>query len=278
MTHLVSLGSRLTERDRQIALDCYEHHVLTTEQLQRLHFAGLRATRARLHILYTLRVIDRFRPPWPRGEGSTPHHWVLDDAGAHVVAEMLDVKRRKLNWRHSTALAIARSPKLRHHIETNEFFTRLEEEAFTKGGALAEWYGERTTHELFEGITPDGYCVLDLPEQAPLHILLELDRGTEHPKRLHDKATRYARAIPRSIVSDTNPLIILAVPTPARARVATEVTANAGVPITVAVWDKTSSALAIVAAAYDQIKAETGGALRPATADPGDTDACHIKQ
>jgi hypothetical protein len=60
--HLVSLGSRLTNRDRQIALDCYDHHVLTTEQLVRLHFAGLRTATARLDALYKLRVLDRFRP------------------------------------------------------------------------------------------------------------------------------------------------------------------------------------------------------------------------
>ena len=61
--HLVSLGSRLTDRDRQIALDCHDHHVLTTEQLVRLHFAGLRTATARLDALYKLRVLDRFRPP-----------------------------------------------------------------------------------------------------------------------------------------------------------------------------------------------------------------------
>ncbi len=249
MTHVVSLGSRLTERDRQIALDCYEHHVFTTEQLQRLHFSGMRTARARLHALYTLRVLDRFRPPWPRGESSTPHHWVLDEAGAHVVAGMQGVTRRELNWRHSTAFAIANSTKLRHHIEINEFFVRLAQEASTAGGALTEWYGERTTHQLFDGITPDGYGVLDLPAQAPLHIVLELDRATEHPRRLHDKASRYAGAIPRSVLAGTDPLIIMLVPTPARARVAADATANTGIPITVAVWNKTNSALAIVTAA-----------------------------
>jgi hypothetical protein len=39
-THLITLASYLTDRDRQIALDCYEHHVLATEQLTRLHFSG----------------------------------------------------------------------------------------------------------------------------------------------------------------------------------------------------------------------------------------------
>jgi hypothetical protein len=76
--HLVSLGSL----DRQIAVDCYDHHVLTTEQILRLHFTGLRSTTARLDILYQLRVLDRFRPSVPMGEGTAPYHWVLDEAPA----------------------------------------------------------------------------------------------------------------------------------------------------------------------------------------------------
>jgi hypothetical protein len=250
LAHVVNLGSRLTERDRQIALDCYEHHVLTTEQLQRLHFSGMRTARARLHALYTLRILDRFRPPWQRGEGSTPHHWILDEAGAHIVAELHGVDRRDLNWRHSTALALANSAKLRHHIEINEFFARLAQEAVAAGGALSEWYGERTAHQLFSGtIMPDGYGVLSLPARAPMHILLELDRATEPVARLRHKATRYAQAIPRSALSASSPLIVLAVPTPARAHAAAEATADTGAPISVAVWGKASSPLEILAMA-----------------------------
>jgi len=96
-THLTTLGSRLTDRDRQIALDCYDHHVLTTEQLMRLHFGGLRTTTLRLGTLYQLRVLDRFRPPRRRpGTGTNPYHWILDEAGAHVVAAQRDMERRRL--------------------------------------------------------------------------------------------------------------------------------------------------------------------------------------
>jgi hypothetical protein len=41
----------------------------------------------------------------------------------------------------------------------------------------------------------------------------------------------------------------MAVPNPEHARIAAEATANAEAPITIAVWDKTSSPLAIVTAA-----------------------------
>ncbi len=244
---VVSLGSRLTDRDRQIALDCYEHRVLTTKQLQLLHFSGARKANRRLHALYMLRVLDRFRPPWQRGQGSSSYHWVLDEAGAHIVAQRHGLERRELNWRHANALAIASSAKLRHQLEVNEFFARLAHEAAAAGGALTEWYGERTTPQLFNGkITPDGYAVLGLPGCEPIHVLLELDRATEPAADLRDKATRYSVELHRSVLAEARPIVVIAVPTPSRARAAIEATAGRGAPISVAVWSKHSSALTIV--------------------------------
>lgn len=247
---VVRCASRLTDRDRQIALDCYDHHVLTTGQMQRLHFPSVRAACARLHVLYLLRVLDRFRPPWERGQGSTPWHWILDETGAYIVAEQLGVERKELNWRRASALAIAASAKLRHHIEVNEFFSRLASEAAAQGGALTEWYGERTTQRLFQGrVTPDGYGVLNLMGRTPLHILLELDRATEPVEQLHGKATRYAQELPRSVLSDASTVIIMAVPTSARAQAASAAIATTAAPITVAVWDEPRSLLEIVTSA-----------------------------
>jgi hypothetical protein len=244
MPWVVRCASRLTERDRQIALDCYDHHVLTTGQLQRLHFPSVRAAGARLHVLYLLRVLDRFRPPWQRGQGSTQWHWILDETGAYIVAEHLGIERKQLNWRRTSALALATSAKLTHHIQVNEFFARLANEAATQRGALTEWYGERTTQRLLQGrITPDGYGVLNLAGQAPLHILLELDRATE---QLHGKATRYAQQLPHSVLSHSSPVIIMAVPTSSRARAASAAIATIAAPITIAVWDEPRSLLEIV--------------------------------
>lgn len=250
---LAGLAACLTERDRQIALDCYEHRVLSTQQLERLHFTSPRAGRRRLRTLYELQVLDRFRPRVPVGQGSAPCHWVLGEAGAHIAAEEHGIERSKLRWRHATALAIAGSAKLTHHVAVNELFTRLAVEARNVGGALTEWYGERTLHELFDGtITPDSYGVIRLPGRSPIHLLAELDRGTEPTARLHEKAVRYARAIPRSALRDTQPLLILlAVPTPARAASARTALAGTAAPITVTVWSAAShrSVLAILTAA-----------------------------
>jgi hypothetical protein len=249
---LTRLAAHLTGRDRQIALDCYEHTVLTTGQLQRLHFTGIaeQTVRRRLLMLYELRVLDRFRPLMPRGQGSAPHHWVLDEAGAHIVAAEHQLPRSELRYDRAATLSVADSIKLTHHIEVNEFLCRLHAEAAGAGGALSEWYGERTLHRLFHGrLSPDSYGVVRLPDRPPVHILLELDRGTETSQRLREKATRYASALPRSTLSQHDPLVILAVPTAARAETATAAVAHVGAPITVVVWSAqaTRSTLQIVA-------------------------------
>ena len=236
---LASLPERLTPRDRQIALDCFEHRVLTTGQLERLHFSAPRAGRRRLLTLYELRVLDRFRPRLSLGQGSAPHHWVLDDAGAHIVAAQLGIPRQELRYSQAASLGLADSTKLAHHIEVNELFTLLAHDAARSGGALNEWYGERSTCGLLAGAAvPDGYGVLRLPGRAPIHLLIELDRATEPLQRLAAKAAAYARALPRSALADLNPTVLLVVPTPARAAAAHR--AMPAGPLTTAVWSTAS--------------------------------------
>jgi Replication-relaxation len=242
---IAALGSRLTERDRQVALACYEHRVLTTEQLRRLHFRSARRTRRRLELLYQLRVLDRFRPPKQRGEGSSPYHWILDEAGAHIAAEALGLERSELRWRRQAAIALARSSILTHQLEVNEFFTRLAADARDAGGRLAAWWGERRCRAVLAGAAaPDGYGLLDLPGRPALSFLLELDRGTEEHERLRLKLRRYAKALPRSPLAEQAPLVLIAVPSLARRDRLAATLAASPVPHAVVAWTPPQSPLA----------------------------------
>jgi hypothetical protein len=246
---ILRLASHLTERDRQIAKDCFEFRVLTSSQITRLHFTGARTAAVRLDVLYRLRVLDRFRPSIPRGQGTAPYHWILDEAGALIVADHLNLDRTQLGWKHSVAAGIATSEKLAHHVEVNEFFTRLAVEANAVGNELSEWYGERTCHRMFSGrVIPDGWGVLTLPHLPPLHFLVELDRGNETTARLRDKAGAYQEQLPHTAFKDLDPLVLLLVPSAQRARTATAALAGSGAPISVAVWSQhsTDSVLATV--------------------------------
>ncbi len=234
---LALIASRLTDRDRRIALDCYEHRLLTTEQLRRLHFAGARKARQRLGELHEMRVLERARPPWQRGEGSTPYHWTLDLAGAHIVAANLGIDRTDLHWHRTPAATLVSSTTRQHLTAINEFATRLHEEARHAGGALHEWLGERGAHQLLDGIvTPDSYLRLEHPDVRTVHLLLELDRGTEDHDRLLTKTHRYAKAIPRSRLADLDPLVLLLVPGARRAATLTRTLAESPVPIVVRPW------------------------------------------
>jgi Replication-relaxation len=241
---VAALASRLTERDRLVALDCYEHRVLTTEQLRRLHFRSPSKARRRLALLYELRVLDRFRPPRRHGEGSSPYHWILDEAGAHVVAQALGVERSELGWRHQAAIAVAASRTLAHQLEANEFFTRLAEEARQDGGRLAAWWGERRCLAALGGqAAPDGLGRLELPGQEPVSFLLELDRATEEHERLRQKARRYARALPRSELAADDPVVVVVAPTPARRDNLARALIASSTPLRVAVWTPERSPL-----------------------------------
>lgn len=232
---VAALAARLTDRDRRIALNCFEHRVLTTEQLRRLHFQAARTARERLQELRELRILASFRPPRQPRAGSSPNHWVLDEAGALVVAAELGIERAELRWQASAALAIASSSKLAHQHAVNEFVTRLAEDAQTVGGGVDPWWGERRAAELLDRIvSPDSYARLKLPGEPALDLLVELDRATEDHQRLREKTRRYAKALARSDLPA--PLVLLLVPSLGRAERAAGTLAASPAPITIATW------------------------------------------
>jgi hypothetical protein len=232
------LASHVTERDRRIALDCYEHNVLTTDQIRRLYFTNTRIAQVRLQRLYELRVLERFRPRPKAGEGSRPYHWILDEAGALMVADWKGIDRSELRYTRDNGLRIAASRNLAHHVEANEFFVRLALEAGALHGELREWYGVRTlTHMLSGAVVPDGYGVLAMPDAKPLHALLELDRGNEPLDVLRSKAKRYVEMLPQSSLSDLDPVVILATPSDRRTRSVRSALANIPAPLSVTTWN-----------------------------------------
>jgi hypothetical protein len=84
-------------------------------------------------------------------------------------------------------------------------------------------------------LAPDGYGRLELPGET-ISFLLELDRATEPHKRLEEKARRYARELARSDLAQQQPLVLLLVPTAARAQRAAASLANYPVHLRPLVW------------------------------------------
>ena len=116
-----ALAARLTARDRWLLRMLHEHRVLTTGQITQLAFGTTRAATARLAVLYQYRAVDRFRPLAP--SGSSPLHFILDEAGAMLLAAEDGITPVELGYRRDRSMAIALSPRLAHDTGANGIFT-----------------------------------------------------------------------------------------------------------------------------------------------------------
>ena len=110
----------------------HEHRVLTTDQITQLAFGTTRAATARLAALYQYRAVDRFRPLAP--SGSSPLHFILDEAGAMLLAAEDGITPVELGYRRDRSMAIALSPRLAHDTGANGIFTGLAAAARASGG------------------------------------------------------------------------------------------------------------------------------------------------
>jgi len=213
-----SLAARLTARDRWLLRMLHEHRVLTTTQITQLAFGTTRAASARLTTLYQHRAIDRFRPLAPAG--SAPLHWVLDEAGAAVLAAEDGITAAELGYRRDRALAIALSAELAHTTGANGFFTALAAAARASGGhaALDCWWSERRCAGVWGDLArPDGYgrWTQHSTGTAPAStdFFLEYDNGTENLARLIAKLAGYRNLAARTGIPTP---ILFWLPTPRR--------------------------------------------------------------
>jgi hypothetical protein len=191
---LAALAARLTARDRWLLRTLHEHRVLTTTQITQLAFGTTRAATARLLALYQLRAVDRFRPL--AATGSAPLHFVLDDAGAFLLAAEDGITAGQLGYRRDRALAIALSVQLAHAIGTNSVFCALAAQGRRAGdAALTCWWSEWRCAALWGDLArPDGYG--QWTEHAPggpvtTDFFLEYDTGTENLHRVAAKLAGY---------------------------------------------------------------------------------------
>lgn len=191
---LLGLPARLTDRDRVLIRLLATHQVLTTTQVTDIGFSGRRRTELRLRQLHQLRVLDRFRPLTQTG--SAPLHWVLDEAGAVVLAGERGCRLGELDWRRDGTRALATSQHLAHLVGSNGVFTALIGAARGHPDrSLALWWSaRRCATEWGEVVRPDGYGTWQEAGRQ-VAFLLEYDRGTEVLTRLAEKLTGYAELL-----------------------------------------------------------------------------------
>ncbi|ABD11071.1 hypothetical protein ThrDRAFT_03694 [Frankia casuarinae] len=193
--HLANLTPHLSPRDRWITRLLYEHRVLTTHQLVHAAWTNRRTANERLLQLYRWRVIDRFQPLSPLGEGMPPAHYVCDVAGAAILAAEDGIDLAATGYRHDRALGVAYWPQLAHRVAVNGFFTHLIAHARQPNppGTLTAWWSEARTRAAFGDIVrPDAYGRWT-SRGSDLEWFLELDWATEPYARLAAKIDKYGR-------------------------------------------------------------------------------------
>jgi hypothetical protein len=191
--HHAQLAGRLTPRDRWLARMLYEHKVLTSKQIIELCYPSKRAANHRLLDLFKWRVVDRFQPFV--STGTTPMHYVLDIAGAVVLAYEDGLDPKKIGYRHENAMGIAHSLRLAHTVGVNGFFSNLVglSQRPGVGGRLTAWWSELRCKRLFgDMVRPDAYgrwC----EGSREIEFFLEFDFGTEDLGTLGSKLHGYEK-------------------------------------------------------------------------------------
>lgn len=225
------LARHLTERDREIAIVLFDQQVLATDQLELLFFSSRRRAQDRLLFLYRHRVVDRFYPPAPFGYGKPQAHWLLDEAGAILVAARLGVERKKLGWQRRNDWGS--HPQLAHRLETNRFVTDLITATLPDPSlGLTWWAGPAEAsrrldiHPHVSTPRPDAAFELSCPA-GQIECHLEWDRATESRQQLRRKLRAYMQVCEVWGYSEWSPLnLLLVLPNAARLAAVEEVVAG----------------------------------------------------
>ncbi|WP_308128311.1 replication-relaxation family protein [Frankia sp. CiP3] len=170
----------------------------------------------RLLELYRWQVLDRFQPL--AVSGLSPMHYVLDVAGAAVLAHEDGLDPKKIDYQHDRAMGIAHSLYLAHRVSVNGMFTRLIHHARQPHatGRLTGWWPEERCAVLYGDIVrPDAYGRL-AQRGTEIEWFLELDYGTEPLRRLALKLDGYHRLAKETMI--ITPILIWTTTTRREAR------------------------------------------------------------
>ncbi|MCA1839900.1 MAG: replication-relaxation family protein [Actinobacteria bacterium] len=222
------------QRDRRIFNDLQEHKVLTTHHLANLHFDSERRAIRRLLKLHRSEAIRRFRPKVQTG--SLPHHYVLSEIGARILAAERGVDLKELPFRKDQDLRAANSPQLAHLLDINTFFTKLAWACRQSADhVLSEWMSEdRARKQWGDFVLPDGIGRLQSSSRDRT-FFLELDRATERPWRLERKLAPYKKLSPLPEAPD---LLLFCFPDSHREISARSALYACGIPVATATLDR----------------------------------------
>jgi len=182
----------LSARERAILLALHQYRYLDRSQLEALFFQGSRSAQLKLRELTLRQLVLR----WDRRQHGTaaprPSVYVLTGRGAARLSHTMQCDPRPPMTRARRAQT--QTYHLLHDVEANGFFVRVAvgAAALPEQG-LYHWAGETHCRQVSgEHGSPasDGWGRYLLADRELLFDL-EWDRGTEHERRLRQKASAY---------------------------------------------------------------------------------------
>lgn len=198
------LAEQLSDRDLAIMVSLDQFRLLTTRQIQRLHFSDhasdLAAARACNRALVRLRDIGVVGSLERRiggvRRGSASYIWQLDATGERFL-------RTTQGHAHRRRFMEPGETFVNHTLAVNDVAARLLEAArVTEGFVVDELMAEPTNWRSYLGaggetqwLKPDLYVVTsnqDADGDYEEHAFLEVDLGTEHVPRIQAKCRMYA--------------------------------------------------------------------------------------
>ena len=203
---------QLTQRDLDVIDSVYSYTLLSSQQIEALHFAsegGSPRTRCgvRLAKLAAHGYLGRVEQAQLLSEGRKPYLYYLTPKGAQLVADTLGCEVSELDW-HSRIAQL--TPMHRAHLlDSNQIRLRLEQAAARHGLSIPTWISEHTlrrTHSKDvvtittpEGnqrttVTPDGFFSLVTP-RGTIYLFIECDRHTETVRATRMQQANWQRKI-----------------------------------------------------------------------------------
>ncbi|WP_371652893.1 MULTISPECIES: replication-relaxation family protein [unclassified Streptomyces] len=227
-SRLALLADTLTDGEEAVLKALAAVHLATAGHVARIVFGARAPATARslahrnLHRLADHGLIRRYRDlsrqRWP---GKPGYVYLLTQAGAKLISAAGPGSTHRRDWRPADAF-------LTHRLAITELYVRLVERARDGTSELLEFkaetdawrsYRDPMTYRL-EYCRPDALVRLRLNQQPRLNWFIEIDRGTESPKRIAEKCRVY-RAYEVTEVEQNKhqvfPGVIFIVPDEARA-------------------------------------------------------------
>lgn len=222
--HVAWVAERLTERDWQIVGTVQRLRLVTSLQLERLHFQDLSSSaqsRIRRRVLARLvswRVLTTLeRRIGGERAGSAGYVYVLDSAGQQLVSDDVQLKPRRPEQPGVSLV--------RHTLAVSELYVQLVELSRSNDVTLDAFNTEPACWRPDGSggwLKPDAYLELSSAAFTD-HWFVEVDLGTEHLPVIERKAVAYLTYLERGLGPDeVMPRVLFTVPDEQRRKAITE--------------------------------------------------------